>query len=70
MLPSNCASFRGEEVGIVGNAPVQAGGYADIWKATLNGRDVILESYRSYETGDNARTFRVRTGRLFTHCMV
>lgn len=59
-LPANCASFQGDEVIIVGNTPIQAGGYADIWEATLDGHNVILKSYRSYETGDIESTSRVR----------
>ena len=70
LLPPNCAFFQGAEVRIVDNSPIQAGGYADNWEAILDGRNVVLESYRSYETGDIDGTFRVRNVRLFTHLAV
>jgi hypothetical protein len=60
MLPPNCTSFQGDEVRVVGSTPIQAGGYTDVWEATLNGRNVVLESYRPYETGDIEHTSRVR----------
>lgn len=59
------------EVMVVGSTPIQAGGYTDTWGATLNGRDIILESYRFYEIGGDIEcTSRVRNDHFFTHCRV
>ena len=67
LVLSNCTSFRADEVRVISNTPIRAGGYADTWEATLNGRDVVLESYRSYEVGDIECTTRVRNYCFFAH---
>lgn len=62
MFPPNCPSLEMSEVNVVGDYPIDAGGYADIWEATLipDGRDIIQKSYRFMETGDMDSLFRVR----------
>jgi hypothetical protein len=57
-----------EMVKIVGDTPIGAGGHANILEATLDGRDVILKSYRLYEIGGIERTFLVRNQRSFSYC--
>ena len=71
--PPNCASFEANEVKAVSDIPIEAGGYADVWEATLYDRNVIQKSYRCYETGDVESIFRVRNNVsscdvLFTLC--
>lgn len=44
LLPPNCASIEGDELKVVGNIPINAGGYADVWEATLGDHDVILRT--------------------------
>ena len=46
-------------VEIVHNTPIGAGGHANIFEETLDGRSVIVKSYRLYEMGDVERTLRV-----------
>ena len=62
LFPPNCPSLEMSEVNVVGDYPIDAGGYADIWEATLipDGRDIIQKSYRFMETGDMDSLFRVR----------
>ena len=60
LLPPNCALFKVDEVKVFGDVPLEAGGYADLWEATLCGRDVIQKTYRRYETSDVESIFRVR----------
>lgn len=73
LFPPNCASFEGDEVKDIGDTPTDAGGYADIWEATLYGRRVIRKSYRRYDAGDVECIFRVGNddssrGPWFTFC--
>jgi len=60
LFPPNCAPFEVDEVKVFGDVPIEAGGYADLWEATLCGRDVIQKTYRRYETSDVESIFRVR----------
>jgi len=56
-LPSTC---RGpEDINLIGKHPIAAGGFADIYEATLDGRKVVLKSYRCYESFDVARVVTV-----------
>ncbi|KAF9651178.1 kinase-like protein [Thelephora ganbajun] len=41
-----------EDVKLIGGKPMTAGGSADIWEATYDGRKVVLKSYRCYITFD------------------
>ena len=66
-IPSSCTSFEGEDLKVIGNTPIGAGGYADIWEATLGGRAVVLKSYRPYETDNIGHTSRVREERSISH---
>lgn len=59
LFPSACTSLKPGEVKVVGDTPIGAEGFADIWEGTLDGHRVIQVSYRCYETGDVERIFRV-----------
>ena len=67
LFPPNCTSFEVDEVKAVNDIPLEAGGYADIWEATLYDCNVIQKSYRRYETSDIQSIFRVRND-VFYHC--
>ncbi|KAF9777644.1 kinase-like domain-containing protein [Thelephora terrestris] len=58
LFPPNCISFGADEVEVVGDIPLGAGGYANIWVATLCGRSVIRKSYRRYENDDVESIFQ------------
>ena len=51
-LTSFCLRPSPEGINVVGNYPISAGGFADIWKGTLDGRRVALKSYRCYMSSD------------------
>ena len=59
-LPSPCCSLGSEDVKLVGEGPIAAGGFADIWEATYGGRKVILKSYRCYRSFDATQVATVR----------
>ena len=61
LFPSACVSFEPGEVEVVGDNPIAAGGFADIWEGTLDSHSIIQKSYRCYETCDVERIFRVRS---------
>lgn len=67
LTPSKFTSFGGEEPKVIGNTPIGAGGYANIWEATLGGRAVVLKSYRFYEVGDIGHASQVRDEYLISH---
>jgi len=64
LFSPTCPLFEPGEVTVIGDTPIAAGGFADIWKGTRGyGRDshnVIQKTYRCYEICDVERTFRVR----------
>ena len=62
-LPSSCRWFEPEDIKLICGGPIAAGGFADIWEATHNGRKVILKSYRCYISFDVARVATVRCNR-------
>ena len=45
---------------IVGELPVSAGGFADLWRGFLDDRQVAIKSYRPYLTVEPARVFTVK----------
>jgi hypothetical protein len=59
-LPPLCCSLGPEDVKLVGEYPVAAGGFADILEATHDGRRVSLKSYRCYKSFDVAQIIVVR----------
>ena len=52
------------DVNLMGECPIAAGGFADIWEATYAGRKVVLKSYRCYISFDVAQVIAVRFGHL------
>lgn len=59
LLPT-CLSFEPGEVTVIGDTPIAAGGSADIWQGTCNGKSIVQKSHRCYETGGIEDTSRVR----------
>lgn len=59
LLPT-CPSFEPGEVTVVGDTPIAADGFADIWQGTCDANSVVQKSYRCYETGSIEDVFRVR----------
>ena len=58
-LPT-CPSFEPGEVRVVGDTPIAAGGFADIWRGTRNATSIVQKTYRCYETGDVGSISQVR----------
>ena len=58
-MPSTCRWLSSEDIKPIGRFPIAAGGFADVWEATHNGRKVILKSYRCYATFDIAQIAKV-----------
>jgi hypothetical protein len=61
-FPLTCTFLEPDEVKVVGDTPVGAGGFADIWKGTLDGRTVLQKSYRRYKYCDIESIFQARNG--------
>ena len=51
------------DIRIVGEHPVAAGGFTDIWEGVLNDRKVVIKSYRRYELSNRAQVISVRCHR-------
>ena len=65
-LPFPYRFLSPEDIELIDDRPVAAGGFADIWKATHGGRRVMLKSYRCYrESFDVARVVAVCCDHLF-----
>lgn len=47
-LSSICDWLAKDDIQIVGGRPVSAGGFADIWRGSLNAHEVAVKSYRRY----------------------
>jgi len=62
-LPSACHWLDPRDVKLVGERPMAAGGFANIWEGTHGNRDVILKSYRCYVSFDVAQVVAVRRNR-------
>ena len=62
-LSLSCRCFRPEEVTLIGERPIDAGGFADIYEATHGGCRVVLKSYRCYALFDVAQVAAVRYNR-------
>jgi hypothetical protein len=63
-LPSPYHSLGPEDFKPVGKRPTAAGGFADIWEGTYEGRKVMLKSYRCYRMSfDVAQVIAVRYNR-------
>jgi hypothetical protein len=58
-MPLTCCWLSPEDVKPIGNHPIAAGGYANVWEARYDGRRVVLKSYRCYVTFDVTRVTRV-----------
>jgi hypothetical protein len=59
-LPFASRWLSPEDVEIVGEHPIGAGGFADVWEGTHGGRKVVLKSYRCYTSFDVVQIIAVR----------
>lgn len=58
-LPFTCHWLDPNEVNLVDERPIAAGGFANVYEATHDGRKVILKSYRPYVLFDVAQVVAV-----------
>lgn len=59
-LPSTCPWLGSEDVDLISERPISAGGFANLYEATHNDRKVALKSYRCYTSFDIAQVIAVR----------
>lgn len=64
-LPFSCILLSPEDIELTGEHPVAAGGFADIWKAKHDGREVVLKTYRCYRLFDITLVAAVRLDHLY-----
>jgi len=62
-LPSTHRWLHQGDLRIIGEHPVAAGGFANIWEGVLNGRKVMVKSYRCYVLFDHVQVISVRCHR-------
>ena len=69
-LPPTCRWLNPEDVDLVGEHPIAAGGFANIHEAKYGGHKVALKSYRCYVSFDVAQVVSVCYGRNLyrVHC--
>ena len=60
-MPSTCHWVEPEDIKLVGEHPIGAGGFANIWEVTHNGRKAVLKSYRLYISSDVTQVVAVRS---------
>ena len=60
-LPPTCHWLDPEDIQLVGELPIGAGGFADIYEVIYGGRRAVLKSYRCYISFDVAQVVAVRT---------
>lgn len=58
-LSSNCNWLEEDDIQVVGRLPINAGGFADLWRGLLDTRQVAIKSYRRYLSFDLSRVFLV-----------
>lgn len=54
-----CNWLEEDDVQILGGWPVSAGGFTDLWRGSINTRQVAIKSYRRYLSFDLSRVFLV-----------
>jgi len=59
-LPSACRWLGPEDVDLVGEHPMAAGGSANIWEGTCDGRGVVLKTYRCCASSDATQVVEAR----------
>ena len=58
-IPFTCNWLNPEDIKFLGERPIGAGGFANFWEVTYNGRKVVLKSYRCYISFDVAQVVAV-----------
>lgn len=59
LLPSDCKWLEEGAIEVVGERPVDAGGFADVWVGMMENRKVAIKSYRCYSSSDYLPTYVV-----------
>jgi len=59
-LPATCPRLGPEDIKVIGEHPMAAGSFADIWEATYGDRRVVLKSYRRCVTSNVTQIVAVR----------
>lgn len=59
-MPPTCRRLGLEEVKIIGEHPIAAGGFANVWEGIHDSRKVVLKSYRCYMSFDVNNVVTVR----------
>jgi len=67
-LQSACPWFGSEDVELIGNHPIAAGGFSDIWEGMYDGRKVVLKSYRCYMSFNVTQVIAVHHNRSLLRC--
>ena len=63
-----CRWLDPEDIKLVGEHPISAGGFTNIWEVIHNGRKAVLKSYRCYASSDVTQAVTVRSN--LTLCRV
>lgn len=61
-----CNWLKEDDVQIVEGRPTSAGGFADLWRGSLDTHQVAIKSYRRYLSFDLSRVFLVRVSTLIS----
>jgi len=70
-MPFTCHWLDPEDIKLVGECPIDAGGFTNIWEVTCDGRKAVLKSYRCYVSFDIAQVVAVRSNHSLcraVHC--
>ena len=59
LFPLTCTFLEPDDVKLVGDIPIGAGGSADIWEGTIDGGSVFQKSCRCYESCDVEQILQV-----------
>ena len=59
-LSPTCQWFSPGDIKTVGEYPIAAGGFADVWEGTSGDRKVVIKSYRCYKSFDVSQVVMVR----------
>jgi hypothetical protein len=54
-LPDDCLWLNQKDLKIIGECPIDAGGFADVWVGEMGDRKVAIKSYRCNASADCAQ---------------
>lgn len=67
-LSSICDWLAKDDVQVAGKRPISAGGFADVWRGSLDNRQVAIKSYRCYLSSDSSLVCLVGLPSLACSC--